>query len=116
MKHVKKFEGFNPYDDEPLTRGEKIFGKQTRLEKQFSEIVVAGLVSDDDDEALLWSTFTALNGEIKNIIGSDDVLYKEMQSRIVEGENPVEVMNDICSKLESKNKEMERLLNKLNTL
>ena len=45
MKHLKKYETFSPYDDEPLTRSEEIFGKQTRLEKQFSDIVV-----DEDTE------------------------------------------------------------------
>jgi hypothetical protein len=32
MKNLKKFESFNPYDDEPLSRSEELFGKQTRLE------------------------------------------------------------------------------------
>lgn len=108
MKHLKKFEGFNPYDDEPLTRSEEIFGKQTRLEKQFSEIVVNGLVNDDTG---YWSTFNALKGEVKEV--ADENTVKELQHRIVEGENPTEVMNDICSRLQP-TKELERLLNKLN--
>lgn len=108
MKHLKKFEGFNPYDDEPLTRSEEIFGKQTRLEKQFSEIVVDGLVNDDTG---YWSTFNALKIEVNEV--ADEITFKELQHRIVEGENPTEVMNDICSRLEQ-NSEMKRLLNKLN--
>ena len=109
MKHLKLFEGFNPYDNEPLTRSEQIFGKQTRLEKQFSEIVVNGLVNDDTG---YWSTFNALKGEVKEIC--DETTFKELQHRIVEGENPTEVMNDICSKLQP-NKELTRLLKKLNS-
>lgn len=108
MKNLKKFESFNPYDDEPLTRSEEIFGKKTRLEKQFSEIVVDGLVGDD---SIYWSTFNALKIEIKPFM--DENLYKELQHRIVEGENPTEVMNDICFKIKL-NGESERLLDKLN--
>ena len=108
MKNLKTFEGFNPYDDEPLTRSEEIFGKQTRLEKQFSEIVVNGLINDKTG---YWSTFNALKGEVKEV--ADENTIKELQHRIVEDENPTEVMNDICSRLEQ-NSEMVRLLKKLN--
>lgn len=115
MKYLMKFEGFDPYDNEPLTNAERQFGKQTRLEKQFSKIVVDGLTSDDDDVANYWSTFTALDSEIKDIIGSEDIIYKELQNRIIENENPTDVMNDVCSKLEKSTKELQRLLNKLNS-
>lgn len=111
MKHLKKFEGFNPYDDEPLSNTEKVFGKQTRLEKQFSEIVVDGLCNDDENISHYWSTFTALDSEVEK--ASDEITLKELKHRVVEGENPTEVMNDICSRLEQ-NSEMKRLLNKLN--
>ena len=82
MKNLKKFESFNPYDDEPLTRGEEMFGKQTRLEKQFSKIVVKGLVDDDNG---YWSTFNALKIELKD--ECDEVTFKELQTRVVEDEN-----------------------------
>jgi hypothetical protein len=107
MKYLKKFEGFNPYDDEPLTRTEEIFGKQTRLEKQFSEIVVDGLVNDNTG---YWSTFNALKIEVMEV--ADENTIKELQHRVVEGENPTEVMSDICSRLQP-TKELERLLKKL---
>ena len=115
---IKKFEKFNPYDDEPLSRVEQQFGKQTRLEKQFSKIVVNGLI---DDDTLYWSTFNALKIELKNIIG-DDILYQEFMSRIVEGENPTDVVRNIYKKayylekfksLIIDNKELTRLLGKL---
>jgi|LauGreDrversion4_2_1035121.scaffolds.fasta_scaffold298797_2 hypothetical protein len=115
MKHLKLFEGFNPYDNEPLTRSEQIFGKQTRLEKQFSEIVVDGLSSDDVDVAHYWSTFDAL---VENITGDkliDETTHKELQHRVVEGENPTEVMNDICSRINRPTSEIQRLLEKLNS-
>lgn len=108
MKHLKKFEGFNPYDDEPLSRMEEIFGKKTRLEKQFSKIVVSGLVNDDTG---YWSTFNAL---LIVLDQCDEVTIKELQTRVVEGENPTEVMNDICLRIEQ-NSEIKRLLKKLNS-
>jgi len=109
MKNLKKFESFNPYDDEPLTRGEEMFGKKTRLEKQFSKIVVKGLIDDDTG---YWSTFNALKIELKD--ECDEVTFKELQTRVVEDENPTEVMNDICSRIEQ-NSEIKRLLKKLNS-
>jgi hypothetical protein len=115
MKHLKKYETFSPYDDEPLTRAEEIFGKQTRLEKQFSEIMVDGLSSDDVDVAHYWSTFDAL---VENITGDkliDETTHKELQHRVVEGENPTEVINDICSRIKKPTSEVQRLLKKLNS-
>jgi len=113
MNNLKKFESFNPYDNEPLSRSEELFGKKTRLEKQFSEIVVNGLCSDDDRLSRYWSTFKALKIEVEDEL--DEVTIKELQTRVVEGENPTEVMNDICSRIEQ-NSEMKRLLKKLNSL
>jgi hypothetical protein len=110
MKHLKIFENFNPYDDDPLTNTEKIFGKQTRLEKQFSQIVVNGLINN----TRYWSTFKALLIEIKEIV--DERMYKELQHRVVEGENTTDVINDICFRIENKNSEMKRLIEKLNSL
>ncbi len=112
MKHLKKYETFSPYDNEPLTRSEEIFGKQTRLERQFSDIVVDGLSSDDLDIAYYWSSFDALIGNIEGIC--DETSFKELQHRVVEGENPTEVMNDICSRVEQ-NDEIKRLLKILNS-
>lgn len=113
MKYVKKFETFNPYDDEPLSRVEQVFGKQTRLEKQFHDIVVNGLIGEDGK---YWSTFNALKIELGEIIDEEDVLYKEMMHRIVEGESPTEVMNDIFNRVNVSTKESKRLLSKLNSL
>jgi hypothetical protein len=112
MKYLKLFEAFNPYDDEPLSRVEQHFGKQTRLEKQFSEIVTNGLMGEDD---CFWSCFNALKIEIKEVIDEDDDLYKEFMHRIVEGENPVDVINWICKEI-PKNAEIDRLLQKINNL
>ena len=108
MRKIEKFENFNPYDDEPLSRAEEIFGKQTRLEKQFSKIVVDGLINDDSG---YWSTFNSLKGEVVELL--DEVEIKELQTRVVEEENPTDVMNDICSRIE-KTPEIKRLLSKLN--
>lgn len=112
MKHLKYYESFNPedYDDEPLTRTEEIFGKQTRLEKQFGNIVVKGLV---EDETGYWATFNALKMELIDIIGKDNFKYKELMHRIVEEEDPTSVMNDICQSVDQTD-EMTRLITKLN--
>jgi len=115
MKYLKLFEKFNDdsdSDDEPLSRAEEIFGKDTRLEKQFSKIVVSGLSSDS--EARYWTAFNALKIELQELIDKKDPLYKEMMHRIVEGEDPTEVINDIFSKVGNSTSESERLLNKLN--
>ena len=114
MKHLTTYKLFesehNPYDDEPLTRSEELFGKQTRLEKQFSEIVVGGLMGDDSE---YWSTFNALKGEIKFIMDEND--YKGFMYRISEGENPTDVVNDVCKDLQL-DEEGRRLLNKINRI
>jgi len=114
MKHIRKFENFNPYDDEPLTRSEQLFGKQTRLEKQFSNIMVDNLINDET--ATLWSTLNALKIEIVEAIGEGDVLIKELQHRIVEGEDAVKVFNSICDRIEDKSVLMRRLIDKINKL
>ena len=120
MKYLKLFENFDPYDDEPLSDTEKHFGKQTRLEKQFSKIVVDGLSSEDDNTSRFWSTFNALKSNILDLIDDEDVTYKELMHRIVEGEDPLKVMNDICYNLVFKNitltPEIKRLLAKLNSI
>jgi hypothetical protein len=115
MKHLKKYETFSPYDDEPLTRSEQIFGKKTRLEKQFSEIIVDGLSSDDGDVAHYWSTLNAIEVNIKEDKLLDGTSLKELQHRVVEGENPTEVVNDICSRIKKPTSELQRLLKKLNS-
>lgn len=115
MKHLKKYETFSPYDDEPLTRAEEIFGKQTRLEKQFSEIMVDGLSNDDVDVAHYWSTINSIVVNIKEDKLLDETSIKELQHRVVEGENPTEVINDICSRIKKPTSEVKRLLKKLNS-
>ncbi len=102
MKYLKLFENF-----EPMSR-EEMFGKQTNLEKQFSDIVVKGLIGDDKE---FWSTFNALKIEIKDVIGKEDSLFQELMYRITDDQDPVKVMSDICE--EVTNPEIERLLKKL---
>jgi len=115
MKHLKKYEKFNPYDDEPLTRSEQIFGKQTRLEKQFSKIMVDGLSSDDHDVTHYWSTLNAIVINIEEDKLLDESSFKELQHRIVEGEDSKEVINDICTRIKKPTSEVQRLLKKLNS-
>jgi TPP-dependent indolepyruvate ferredoxin oxidoreductase alpha subunit len=40
---------------------------------------------------------------------------KELQHRIVEGEDPTEVINDICTRIKKPTSEVQRLLKKLNS-
>ena len=100
------------YDDEPLSRVEQQFGKQSRLEKQYSKIVVDGLVGDN---AIYWSTVHTLEDAILEVIEEGNPLHKELMSRIIKGDNPTEVMNYICSNVEP-TFEIDRLLKKLNQL
>lgn len=109
MKNIKTFESFNPCDDDPLSRTEEVFGKQTRLQKQFSEIISKGLMGHEDE---FWSAFNALKVEILEQVDKFDVEYQELMHRIVEGESPVTVIKDICSKL-TQTPEMARLLKKM---
>lgn len=116
MKYLKYFEQdttFGPYDDEPLSSSEKMFGKKTRLEKQFSDIMVANLISADLATAVKWSIINASKIEIENLIGKDDVLYKEFQYRIVNGEPPANVLLNIITKLPKITEEINRLLIKI---
>lgn len=111
MKNIKTYEDFNPFDDEPLSSTERHFGKQTRLEKQFSKIVVDGLTGEDD--SMFWSTFNTLKMEISSLI--DDNTRNELMHRIVESEDPCKVMNDLCSRI-TQTLEIKRLLTKLNSI
>lgn len=110
MKYLKLFENFR------VMSKEELFGKQSNLERQFSEVVVGGLTSNDREIAKFWATFNALKIEIKDFIDTEDDLYKEMMYRIVDDEDPVYVMEDIINRLGKKTPEMERLLKKLSSI
>lgn len=102
MKYLKLYENFNSR-----------FMNKTPLERQFSEVVVAGLNNNDREIATFWATFNALKIEIKDFIDTEDTLYKEMMYRIVDDQDPVEVMENIASRIGEKSVEMERLLKKM---
>jgi hypothetical protein len=110
MKYLKLYENFRE-----MTR-EEMFGKQTPLEKQFSEVIVPGLCDDNNEIALFWSTFNALIIEIENFVDKEDTLYKEMMYRIVDDQDPVEVMENIVSRIGETSPEMERLLTKMSEI
>ena len=92
------------------------FANQTPLERQFSEVIVGGLNNNDREIATFWATFNALKIEIKDFIDTEDNLYKEMMYRIVDDQEPVEVMENIVSRIGEKSPEMERLLTKMSEI
>jgi len=73
--------------------------EKTILEKQFSEVMVEGLSSDDNNTSRIWSTLNAMKIQIIEIIGSEDVLYKELMHYIVEGCDPIDVFLYVCKKI-----------------
>jgi hypothetical protein len=105
MKYLKLYENFDSR-----------FMNQTPLERQFSEVVVSGLKNNDREIATFWATFNALKIEIKDFIDTEDTLYKEMMYRIVDDQDPVEVMENIVSRIGEKSPEMERLLTKMSEI
>jgi len=105
MKYLKLFENF-----------EDRFGKLSPLERQFSDVVVSGLNDRDDKIGDFWAAFTALKIELKDYLDTQDPLYKEMMYRIVDDQDPVDVMTDIIDRLGEKTEEMDRLLKKLSNI
>lgn len=105
MKYLKLFENF-----------EQRFGNLSPLERQFSEVVVSGLNDREDKIGNFWAAFTALKVELKDYLDTQDPLYKEMMYRIVDDEDPVDVMTDIIDRLGKKSEEMDRLLKKLSDI
>ncbi len=101
MKYLKLFENF---------------GNLSTLERQFSDIVVSGINSEDDKIGNFWVVFVAIKIELKDYLDTEDPLYKEMMYRIVDDQDPVSVVEDIINKLGTKTPEMERLLKKISSL
>jgi hypothetical protein len=73
--------------------------EQTILERQFHDVVVEGLCSEDNNTSHIWSILNAMKIEIISIIGSEDILYKELMHYIVEGDDPIDVFLYICKKI-----------------
>jgi len=102
MIHIKTFEGFH------IATEEELFGKQTNLEQQFSDMMVNNLSSDNEEISLKWSTYNAFK------IALDDInLVNELKYRITDGENPKKVFLSIFDKIEKPSKELIRLKNKI---
>jgi len=91
-------------------RTEKLFGKQTNLQKQFSKIIVDKLNSDDEIEAYKWATYQAIIIELKEI--GEHKLIEEIEYRITDKENPINVFMDIIGRVEP-TPELYRLKNVL---
>lgn len=87
-------------------RAEKLFGKQTNLEKQFSRIVVDKLSSDDEIVSYKWATYEAVMIELKKL--GEDSLVKEIEYRITDKEAPDVVLMDAISRSKPSS-ELERL-------
>ena len=76
-------------------RVERLFGKKTNLEKQFSKIVVDKLSGDNEIEAYKWATYNAILIELREL--GEDELIKEIEYRITDGENPDKIFLRILS-------------------
>jgi len=87
-------------------RAEKLFDKQTNLEKQFSRIVVDKLSSDDEIVSYKWATYEAVMIELKKL--GEDSLVKEIEYRITDKEAPDVVLMDAISRSKPSS-ELERL-------
>jgi len=106
MKYLKKFEGFSPYESDPSRND--VFDDRSNLDKRFSEIIVSGLSNDVEGDLPwgketgkkkgYWNTFSQLT---KLVAKENPALYKELQTRVVDGEDTTLVMNDICKKIVS---------------
>ena len=95
--------------------------EQTILERQFSEIVVEGLFSKDNNTSRIWSILNALKIEIIDIIGTENTLYKELMHYIVEGDDPIDVYIFVCNLIRSnkysiKSNDYWRLLAKIKNI
>jgi hypothetical protein len=89
---------------------EILFGKQTNLEKQFSKLMVNKITDENDDIVLAWSTFNVIIIELEKI---DEILVKEAEYRISDGENPVKVLLSIIDKVNKPSNELIRLKHKI---
>jgi hypothetical protein len=118
INKVKNFRQFNESysihknwldltDDEKV---EMLFGKQSNLDKQFSEIMVKNLINDDTAEQ--WSTYNSAKIELENY---DDIYNLEIKYRITDGENAKKVILSVIDKIKNKSKELIRLENKIKT-
>lgn len=77
-------------------RAERLFGKQTNLETQFSKIVDDKLSSDDEIEAYKWSTYNAVLIELEKL--GEHSLIKEIEYWITDGKDPYNVFDDATKK------------------
>jgi hypothetical protein len=77
-------------------RAERLFGKQSNLQKQFSKIMVDKLSSDDEVESYKWSTYNAILIELENL--GELKLIEEIKYWITDGYNPYNVFDDATQK------------------
>jgi hypothetical protein len=91
-------------------RAEKIFGPSTNLEKQYSDIALNNLGSDDNEIAEKWATYEAVMIELKKQNKKD--LVKEVEYNITDGKNANKVFLD-AMKGADKTTELKRLEEKI---
>jgi hypothetical protein len=76
-------------------RVERLFGKKTNLEKQFSKIMVDKLSGDDEIESYKWESYNAILIELEKL--GENKLVEEIEYRITDGENPDKLFLRILS-------------------
>ena len=71
---------------------------------------------DEESDVIMTATTGNTDQDIKDFIDTEDNLYKEMMYRIVDDQDPVEVMENIVSRIGETSTEMERLLTKMSEI
>jgi hypothetical protein len=90
-------------------RAEKLFGKQSPLEKQFSKIMVDKLSSDDEIEAYKWSAYNAILIELKKL--GEHKVIEEIEYYLTDPKqyyDPWNIFDDATKKVQQ-TPEIERL-------
>ena len=94
---------------------DKHYGKKDRLEDQFLDVVSAGINAEVEEVSKMWIFIVMFKSALIDKLGMSrrDNIIKELQYRIVDGENPKKVCGDILKKLPKVTKEIEDLYKKI---
>jgi hypothetical protein len=90
-------------------RAERLFGKKTPLQKQFSKIMVDKLSSDDDIESYKWATYNAILIELEKL--GEHKIIEEIEYYITDPKqyyDPWNIFDDATKKV-SQTPEIQRL-------
>lgn len=114
MKHLKTYESFET-DPETHALRLRLRKDNTNLENDYLDKISVGVSSDLDEVSKKWINIVMFGSSLIDSIGLDkkDPLVTEFKYRIVEGEDPIEVVNDVYKRL-PKNDRIEFIMNRIN--